>query len=112
MLWGCFSAKGTGRLNRIEGRMNGAMHREILGDNLLPCDSTENDPKHTAKTSKEGLKKKHIKVLERPSQSPDLNPIKSVCVYIYIHIYTHIYIHTHIVQLESMQTPFTFSTFC
>ena len=36
MLWGCFSAKGTGRLHRIEGRMNGAMYREILGDNLLP----------------------------------------------------------------------------
>ena len=36
MLWGCFSAKGRGRLHRIEGRMNGAMYREILGDNLLP----------------------------------------------------------------------------
>ena len=36
MLWGCFSAKGTGRLHRIEGRMNGAMYREILGNNLLP----------------------------------------------------------------------------
>ena len=28
MLWGCFSVKGTGRLHRIEGRMNGAMYRE------------------------------------------------------------------------------------
>ena len=28
MLWGCFSGKGTGR---IEGWMNGAMYREILG---------------------------------------------------------------------------------
>uniref|UniRef100_A0AAY5KNH1 Transposase Tc1-like domain-containing protein n=1 Tax=Esox lucius TaxID=8010 RepID=A0AAY5KNH1_ESOLU len=27
ILWGCFSAKGTGRLHRIEGRMDGAMHR-------------------------------------------------------------------------------------
>ena len=35
MLWGCFSAKGTGRLHRIEGRMNGAMYRDIMGDNLL-----------------------------------------------------------------------------
>ncbi len=32
-----------------------------------------NDPKHTAKATKECVKKKHIKVLERPSQSPDLN---------------------------------------
>ena len=36
MLWGCFSAKGTGQLHRIKGRMNGAMYREILSDNLLP----------------------------------------------------------------------------
>ena len=31
MLWGCFSAKGTGRLHRIEGRMNGAMYLGNFG---------------------------------------------------------------------------------
>ncbi|CAM4521704.1 unnamed protein product [Leuciscus chuanchicus] len=36
ILWGCFSAKGTGRLHRIEGRMDGAMYHEILANNLLP----------------------------------------------------------------------------
>ena len=89
MLWGCFSAKGTGGLYRIEWRMNGAMYREILGDNLLPSVRAlkmgrrwvfqhYNDPKHTAKATKEWLKKKHIKVLEWPSHSPDLNPIKNM----------------------------------
>ena len=30
ILWGCFSAKGTGRLHRIKGRMNGAMYQDIF----------------------------------------------------------------------------------
>ena len=91
MLWGCFSAKGTGWLHRIEGRMNGAMYfgREILGDNLLPSVRAlkmgrgwvfqhDNDSKYMAMATKEWLKKKHIKVLEWPSQSPDLNPIENL----------------------------------
>ncbi|KAI3357191.1 hypothetical protein L3Q82_015646, partial [Scortum barcoo] len=35
MLWGCFSVAGTGRLVRIEGKMNAAMYRDILDENLL-----------------------------------------------------------------------------
>ncbi len=35
-------------------------------------------PKHTAKATKKRLKKKHIKVLEWPSQSLDLNPIENL----------------------------------
>ncbi len=38
----------------------------------------DNDPKHTAKATKEWLKKKHIKVLEWPSQSPDPKPIENL----------------------------------
>ncbi|CDQ78611.1 unnamed protein product [Oncorhynchus mykiss] len=34
-LWGCFSAAGSGRLVRIERKMNGAKYREILDENLL-----------------------------------------------------------------------------
>ncbi len=90
MLWGCFSAKGTGRLHRIEGRMDGAMYREILANNLLPSVRAlkmgrgwvfqhNNDPKHTARATKEWLRKKHFKVLEWPSQSPDLNRGLNLC---------------------------------
>ncbi|KAJ4937707.1 hypothetical protein JOQ06_002339, partial [Pogonophryne albipinna] len=89
MLWGCFSAKGPGRLIRVKERMNGAMYREILSDNLLPSARAlkmkrgwvfqhDNDPKHTARAMKEWLRKKHFKVLEWPSQSPDLNPIENL----------------------------------
>ncbi|KAJ4927081.1 hypothetical protein JOQ06_014818 [Pogonophryne albipinna] len=72
MLWGCFSAKGPGRLIRVKERMNGAMYREILSDNLLPSARAlkmkrgwvfqhDNDPKHTARAMKEWLRKKHFK---------------------------------------------------
>ena len=41
----------------------------------------DNDPKHTARATKEWLRKKHFKVLEWLSQSPDLNPREfKVCV--------------------------------
>jgi hypothetical protein len=35
MLWGCFSAAGTRRLVRFEAKINRAMNREILDENLL-----------------------------------------------------------------------------
>ncbi len=89
MLWGCFSAKGPGRLICVKERMNGAMYHEILSENLLPSARAlkmkhgwvfqpDNDPKHTAWAMKEWLRKKHFKVLEWPSQSPDLNPIENL----------------------------------
>ncbi|KAK3524312.1 hypothetical protein QTP70_027865, partial [Hemibagrus guttatus] len=82
MLWGCFSAKKTGQLHRIKGMMDGAMYRQILDENLLPSARAlkmgrgwvfqhDNDPKHTAKATKEWLKK-------WLSQSPDLNPIENL----------------------------------
>ncbi len=37
----------------------------------------DNDPKHTAKATKEWLKK-HIKVQDWPSQSPNLSPIENL----------------------------------
>ena len=87
MLWGCFSAAGIGRLVRIEEKMNAAIYRDILDENLLQSAldlrlgrrfifQQDNDPKHTAKISKEWLLDNSVNVLEWPSQSPDLNPIE------------------------------------
>ncbi|KAI4883812.1 hypothetical protein NFI96_009985 [Prochilodus magdalenae] len=89
MLLGCFSAKGSGRLICVKGRINGAVYCKILSQNLLPSVRAlkmehgwvfqhDNDTKHTARAMKKWLRKKHFKVLEWPSQSPDLNPIENL----------------------------------
>lgn len=35
ILLGCFSSSWTGELVKIEGRMEGAKYREVLGENLM-----------------------------------------------------------------------------
>ena len=37
----------------------------------------DNDPKHTANTTKDFIRDKRWKVLDWPNQSPDLNPIEN-----------------------------------
>ena len=64
MLWGCFSAAGTGQLVAIEGKMNAAKYRDILEENLFQSAldlrlgrrftfQQDNDHKLTAKITKE-----------------------------------------------------------
>ena len=88
MVWG-FSFAGTGKLHIIEGKMNGAMYRGILNDDLLLSVNDlklrrgwtfqqENDPKHTAKDTASWFQRKKGKVMKWLSQSPDLNPIENL----------------------------------
>jgi len=72
--------------NCVEGRMNGAMHHEILSQNHLPSASAlkmkhgwifqdDNDPKHTAHATKEWLHEKHFKSLaSRPQPHRETHP--------------------------------------
>lgn len=89
MVWGCMSAGGVGRIHRVEGIMKTDQYIQILQRSMLPSMKKllghqrgifqhDNDPKHSAKKTKEWLSKKKVKVLEWPPQSPDLNPIENL----------------------------------
>ncbi|KAI4903222.1 hypothetical protein NFI96_021620 [Prochilodus magdalenae] len=76
MVWGCLSAAGCGKLQLIKGTMNTNMYCDILKQNLTPSlwklgrrtIFQHNDPKHASKTT--------TALLNWPSMSPVLNPIK------------------------------------
>ena len=86
MLWGCFAAGGTGALHKIDGFMRKENYVDILRQHLKTSVrkiklghkwvfQMDNDPKHTSKVVAKWLKDNKVKVLEWPSQSPDLIPI-------------------------------------
>jgi transposase len=88
MMWGCMTAQGVGHACRIDGNMDAQLYTRILGDEFLWTLSyyeldvdkivfqQDNDSKHTAHIARQWFKKKRVKVLDWPSQSPDLNPIE------------------------------------
>ena len=86
MVWGCFSRDGTGPLHRIDGIMEQNQYKEIMKNVMLPhakdvmprgwIFQQDNDPKHTAKSLQEFFRVKKVRVMQWPSQSPDLNPIE------------------------------------
>lgn len=88
MLWGCFTSAGVGYACRIDGGMDAELYQSILQDDLLGTVEWfalerneiyfqhDNDPKHTARSTKQWLSDNEIRVLDWPAQSPDLNPIE------------------------------------
>ncbi|KAG9350572.1 hypothetical protein JZ751_024461 [Albula glossodonta] len=71
MLWGCFSAKGPGRLIRVKERMNGAMYPRALKMKRGWVFQHDNDPKHSARATKEWLSKREV---HRPPRNGTTRP--------------------------------------
>ena len=60
----------------------------------------DNDLKHTAKATLEWLQNKNVKILEWPSQNPELNPIKNLWKYLKIAVHPHFL--SNLIELEKI----------
>jgi len=88
MIWGCMTWQGVGFSCKIDGNMDASLYSEILKGELMDTIEyynldpekiifqQDNDPKHTSQLSRQTTQDLGVKIMDWPSQSPDLNPIE------------------------------------
>lgn len=85
--WGGFCKKGKTNLYCFSGIMTAEVYVSILEENIADIKAMlgkkfrfqqDNDPKHTSRLAKSYLGKNMPKVLDWPSNSPDLNPMENL----------------------------------
>lgn len=90
-VWGCFSARGFGRVVCFNKNLDANLMCDIYKYGLLPTarkhfghDSTlwklqeDNDPKHTSKLATNWRMNNNVQKIDWPSMSPDIAPIENV----------------------------------
>jgi transposase len=88
MVWGCFSSRGVCALEilRPGETVNSQRYVQILSEHLQISmawsEATifmhDNAPPHASKVTRQWLADNNITVLDRPGNSPDLNPIENL----------------------------------
>ena len=88
MIWSCITARGPGYMVKIDNGLDAQLYCDILNSDLIMTLNEygwdlkdiifqhDNDPKHTAATTKSLTSKSNMKVLDWPPFSPDMNPIE------------------------------------
>ena len=92
MVWRCFSYCGKGKIKILDRNINSIKYQQILLQNLIDSVNAmgldnfifqqDNAPVHTSKFLKTFFKENDIELLPWPANSPDLNPIENIWVYI------------------------------
>lgn len=99
MVWGCFSRRGKGELQFVEGTINSAAYTSTLAAGLMPfmdekhpngcIFQQDNAPCHKSNYTLEWMAANGIVTMDWPARSPDMNPIENLWGLMARDVYRH-----------------------